>query len=159
MPKPSRGHQLREAYRFAGFFPGSTVYGFFGNPQVRVLTLGRRQKKTACGICGRWHRSFYDQKPRLVRDLSCGEHRIYLELFVRRVGCRSCGKVKRERLTWLADNPFMGYASDSTKRADRRSRCGFVHGIPTRTEFGWDGRGKAHLGAFATALRMSSRRL
>jgi transposase len=25
---------------------------------------------------------------------------------VRRVACRSCGKVKRERLIWLADNPF-----------------------------------------------------
>ena len=25
---------------------------------------------------------------------------------MRRVGCRSCGKVKRERLAWLADNPF-----------------------------------------------------
>ena len=52
MPKPSRGHQLREAYRFAGFFPGSTVYGFFGNPQVRVLTLGRRQKKLRVEFVG-----------------------------------------------------------------------------------------------------------
>ena len=25
---------------------------------------------------------------------------------MRRVACRSCGKVKRERLTWLAANPF-----------------------------------------------------
>src|ERR1039457_4639155 len=74
----------------------------------------------------------------------------------RRYGCRHEGF----RLSQV-HSPFllMGYASDSTKRADRRSRCGFVHGIPTRAEFGWDGRGKAHLGAFATALRMSSRRL
>ena len=57
-------------------------------------------------MCERWHRSFYDQKRCLVRDLSCGEHRIYLELLVRRVDCRSCGKVKREKLGWLADNPF-----------------------------------------------------
>ena len=42
----------------------------------------------------------------MVRDLSCGEHDLYLELAVRRVACRSCGKVKRERLTWLVDNPF-----------------------------------------------------
>ena len=63
-------------------------------------------KKTACGICGRGHRSFYDQKLCVVRDLSCGAHRIYLQVLVRRVACRSCGKVKRERLTWLADNPF-----------------------------------------------------
>ena len=38
--------------------------------------------------------------------MSCGDLHIYLELEVRRVDCERCGKVKRERLTWLADNPF-----------------------------------------------------
>ena len=42
----------------------------------------------------------------MVRDLSCGEYGIYLEVLVRRVACRKCGKVKRERLSWLADNPL-----------------------------------------------------
>lgn len=32
--------------------------------------------------------------------------RIYLEVEVRRVLCRRCGKVKREKFPWLADNPF-----------------------------------------------------
>lgn len=41
-----------------------------------------------------------------MRDLSCGDTRVYLEIEVRRVLCRSCGKVKREELSWLADNPF-----------------------------------------------------
>jgi hypothetical protein len=45
MPKLSRGRRLQEAYRFAGFFPASTVYGVFGNPLVRVLALRRRRKK------------------------------------------------------------------------------------------------------------------
>jgi transposase len=40
-----------------------------------------------------------------VRDLDCGGRRIYLELPVRRVDCRQCQAVKRERLDWLADNP------------------------------------------------------
>ena len=40
---------------------------------------------------------WYDRRTRRVRDLSCGDARIYLELEVRRVQCRSCGKVKRER--------------------------------------------------------------
>ena len=31
---------------------------------------------------------------------------MYLEFEVRRVHCRSSGKVKRERLEFLADNPF-----------------------------------------------------
>ena len=49
---------------------------------------------------------WYDRKIRQVRDLSCGDMRILLELEVRRIDCRSCGKVKRERLDFLADNPF-----------------------------------------------------
>ena len=47
---------------------------------------------------------WYDHKVRRVRDLSCGDTRIFLELEVRRLDCRNCGKVKRERLDFLADN-------------------------------------------------------
>ncbi len=49
---------------------------------------------------------WYDRKVRRVRDLSCGNTRIFLELEVRRIDCRRCGKVKRERLDFLADNPL-----------------------------------------------------
>jgi len=49
---------------------------------------------------------WYDRKVRRVRDLSCGDTRIFLELEVRRIACRRCGKVKRERLDFLADNPL-----------------------------------------------------
>jgi transposase len=38
--------------------------------------------------------------------LSSGDARIYLDLEVRRVDCRTCGAVKREQLAFLADNPF-----------------------------------------------------
>jgi transposase len=31
--------------------------------------------------------------------------RIFLEIEVRRMACRKCGAVKRERLDFLADNP------------------------------------------------------
>ena len=57
-------------------------------------------------MCGRWHQSYYDKRVRRIRDLSCGDKRVYLEVEVRRVACRSCGTVKREKLDWLADNPF-----------------------------------------------------
>jgi hypothetical protein len=43
---------------------------------------------------------------RRVRDLSCGDTRIFLELEVRRVDCRRCGRVKRQQLDFLADNPL-----------------------------------------------------
>lgn len=40
-----------------------------------------------------------------MRDLPSGGARIYLRFDGRRVACRRCGKVKTERLAWLADNP------------------------------------------------------
>ena len=49
---------------------------------------------------------WYDRKRRHVRDLSCGDTRVYLDIEVRRVACRRCGTVKRERLDFLADNPL-----------------------------------------------------
>jgi transposase len=48
---------------------------------------------------------WYDRTKRRVRDLSSAGFRIILELEVRRVACRTCGTVKRERLDFLADNP------------------------------------------------------
>jgi transposase len=59
-----------------------------------------------CGTCGQSPGAFYDRKTRRVRDLSCGDTRVYLEVELRRVCCRSCGTVKQEKLPWLADNPF-----------------------------------------------------
>ena len=32
--------------------------------------------------------------------------RIYLEVEIRRVNCKKCGKVKQETLDWLTGNPF-----------------------------------------------------
>jgi len=55
---------------------------------------------------------WYDRKVRRVRDLSCGDTRIFLELEVRRIDCRGCGKVKRERLDFLADNPLLPGGDD-----------------------------------------------
>ncbi|HYW32940.1 MAG TPA: ISL3 family transposase [Gemmatimonas sp.] len=63
------------------------------------------RKKTACGTCGTVHRTWYDQSRRRIRDLPCGALRILLEVWVRRVNCRTCGRVKQERLAWLAANP------------------------------------------------------
>ena len=51
------------------------------------------------------HRTWYDQRVRRVRDLPCGELWIYLAVAVRRVACRTCCRVRQERLDWLAANP------------------------------------------------------
>jgi hypothetical protein len=37
--------RLWDTYRFAGFRPGSTVQGIFGDPKARVVHLYRRGKK------------------------------------------------------------------------------------------------------------------
>jgi transposase len=50
--------------------------------------------------------AYYDKRPRKVRDLSCGDKRVYLALALRRVFCSRCGGVKNEGLDWLADNPL-----------------------------------------------------
>ena len=65
---------------------------------------GPTLKRTACGVCGRVHPGIYDRGVHRVRDLACGGMRIFVELELRRVACRSCGAVKRERLGSLADN-------------------------------------------------------
>src|SRR5450756_2860533 len=79
-----------------------------GYLEIRALGSSdlRGSKKTICGCCGTAHRSHYDKKVQQTRDLSCGNARIYLEAEVRRVKCKRCGTVKREKLPWLANNPF-----------------------------------------------------
>ena len=61
--------------------------------------------------------------------------RIYLEVEIRRVDCKSCGKVKQEKLAWLADNPFV------TKRfaffVGRRCRTMTIKDVAEETRLDW----------------------
>src|SRR3954454_22791111 len=88
--------------------------------QSRDLAAPAPGEKTACGTCGRVQRTFYDRKTRRVRDLSCGDTRVYLEVEVRRVHCRSCDAVRQEKLPWLANNPF--YTKRFAYHVGRRCR-------------------------------------
>jgi transposase len=71
-----------------------------------------------------------------VRDLSCGDTRIYLELEVRRVRCKTSGKVKREQLEFLADNTHF------TKRfaffVGRRCRHATIKDVAKELNLDWD---------------------
>ena len=50
---------------------------------------------------------YYDKEVRPIRDLSFVDGgQIYLEVEVRGVWCRNCGKAKVKRLDWLSNNPF-----------------------------------------------------
>ncbi len=82
------------------------------------------------------HRSFYDRTRRQVRDLSSGQFRIYLDLEVRRVYCRQCAAVKRERLELLADNPF--YTKRFAFYVGRRCRSATIKDIAEELRLDWD---------------------
>lgn len=78
---------------------------------------------------------WYDRKVRQVRDLSCGDTRIFLELEVRRVDCRNCGKVKREGLEFLADNPF--YTKRFAYFVGRRCRQASIADVAKELALDW----------------------
>jgi transposase len=71
-----------------------------------------------------------------VRDLSSAGYRIVLEFEVRRVECRTCGSVKRERLDFLADNPHF------TRRfafyVGRRCRQASIRDVAKELKLTWD---------------------
>ena len=92
-------------------------------------------KKTLCGACGTVHRGWYDRSVRRVRDLSNGDTRIYLEFEVRRVDCRSCGQVKRERLSFLADNTH--YTERFAYYVGRRCASATVQDVAKELHLDW----------------------
>jgi transposase len=81
------------------------------------------------------HRSFYDRTVRRVRDLPCGGLRIFVEVELRRVACRRCGAVKRERLDWLADNPR--YTQRFAFYVGRRCRAAAIADIAEELRLEW----------------------
>jgi transposase len=72
---------------------------------------------------------------RRVRDKSCGDARVYLELEIRRVACRSCGAVKQEKLSFLADNPF--YTKRFAFYVGRRCRTSTIKDVADEFLLDW----------------------
>jgi transposase len=86
-------------------------------------------------VCGQASTSFYDQRRRRVRDLSCGDQCVYLDFVVRRVQCSRCDAVKRERLDWLADNPL--YTKRFAFGVGRRCRATTVSEVAEELYLDW----------------------
>jgi transposase len=78
---------------------------------------------------------WYDRRLRRVRDLSCGAWRIYLELEVRRIWCRSCGQVKRERLEFLTDNAL--HTKRFAYQVGRRCRNSTIKEVADELHLDW----------------------
>jgi transposase len=81
------------------------------------------------------HDGWYDRKTRRVRDKSCGDARVYLEVEVRRVPCRRCGTVKQEKLPFLADNPF--YTKRFAFYVGRRCRDATIKDVAKELHLDW----------------------
>ena len=79
---------------------------------------------------------WYDRKTRRVRDLSCGDARVWLEIAIRRLDCRRSGKVKRERLEFLSDNPF--YTKRFAHYVGRRCRSTTIKDLADELHLDWD---------------------
>ena len=73
---------------------------------------------------------------RQVRDLACGDTRIYLEVEVRRVRCQVCRTVKREQLNFLADNPF--YTQRFAYYVGRRCRAATIKDVAAELHLDWE---------------------
>jgi transposase len=103
--------------------------------QCAHFAAGPTRKKTRGGVWGTVTRTFYDHKVRQVRDLSCGDTRVYLEIEVRRVKCPRCEAVKQEKIPWLADNPF--YTKRFVFFVGRRCRTATVRDVARELYLDW----------------------
>jgi transposase len=70
-----------------------------------------------------------------VRDLSCGDRRVYLAFWGRRVDCPRCQAVKTEGLDWLADNPL--YTKRFAFFVGRRCRATTVQEVAKELHLHW----------------------
>src|SRR5262245_51092038 len=130
-----RERRLWDTYAFGGFRVQPTVRGVFGNPKARLVSLVRRSKKQHAGAAQGVQQGWYDRRTRWVRDLPCGDTRMYLEFEIRRVFCRSCAKVKREQLAFLADNPF--YTKRFAYYVGRRCRTATIKDVAKELKLDW----------------------
>lgn len=67
--------------------------------------------------------------------MSCGDARIYLEIEARRVNCMICGKVKSEKIDWLANNPF--YTKRFAFSVGRKCRAASIKDVAKEFYVDW----------------------
>src|SRR3984957_15891675 len=79
---------------------------------------------------------WYDRRLRRVRDLSSAGLRIVLELEGRRIACRACASVKRERLDFLADNPH--FTKRFASYVGRRCRQAAIRDVAKEVRLDWE---------------------
>jgi transposase len=78
---------------------GATVTAVDFTPEGIVVRLRRRFRKLTCP-CGFSTRATYDSSVRRWRHLDLGACRLLLEAEIRRLRCRSCGRIRTESVPW-----------------------------------------------------------
>jgi hypothetical protein len=61
---------------------------------------------------------------------------VYLEVEIRRVLCQSCGAVRQERPSWIADNPF--YTKRFAFFVGRRCRASTLQDVANELHLSWN---------------------
>jgi transposase len=116
-------------------FARTAVRGVFGDPKARVIGLNRRSKKplAAVAVTSRWAGTTARCAGCAICRAATREFSSKLE--VRRIACRRCGKVKRERLEFLADNPL--YTKRFAYYVGRRCHDGTVKDVAAELGLNW----------------------
>jgi len=70
-----------------------------------------------------------------VRDLPCGDSRVFLDLEIRRVYCKSCKAVKQEKLAFLANNPF--YSKRFNYYVGKRCSSSTIQAVAKELRLDW----------------------
>ena len=130
-----RNRRLWDTYSFSGFRPEPTVRGIFGDPKARVITLNRRSKKQRAGVAvaSRWAGT-------TARSAGCAICRAGTRGYFWSWRCggssaADCGKVKRERLDFLADNPL--YTKRFAYYVGRRCRQATIKDVAEELALDW----------------------
>lgn len=106
-----------------------------GDPHARLINPGSAGKKTNCGTCGTLQRGWYDRTRRRVQDLPRGQYRVYLDLEDRRVACRGCRNVKRERLEVMLESAV--HTERFARYVGRRNYARPIKDIVKETNLDW----------------------
>ena len=127
--------RLRDEYRHEGFYPSRYVEVASWDSGARIIRLSRRSKKRFAAFAASSIGGWYDRKNGRARDLPCGPTRIFLEFEFRRVDCKVCCKVKRERLEFLAENSF--YTQRFMYHVGRQCRRSTIQDVAKEHNLEW----------------------
>ena len=90
-----------ESYLCSLFWKGYSLSSIETLGDKHLLLRLKNKAPASCSICSKPCRNVHDTTTRRVRDCDLLNHRLSIELPIRRVCCRTCG-TKREHISWLA---------------------------------------------------------